>query len=228
MDGGEYEIPAPLEEPKHRKGPTLAVRCRNCIHFRRQRAKAFKDVCEKLGVKGESRACSYFFANPFYFKRKEEEFKVFEDMVRDLPRAQVQSLIGWMQQELVTRRSGFAFGQTVYVRMVGDDYLRNYAKGIVVSADKTHVFIQGDEKRVSATMTLMKDSVFSEEKWKKKRAALIARGRVRDPNASKIFSAREARKRTAQEDVPTIDDFNKRVAKVSPKKIKKGRRIGSE
>ncbi len=215
-----YEEPKPLQTPKHNQAPILAVRCENCIHFAKYRAKQFKDLCSNLGVQEKSRPCSYFFANPFVFKPKQEEFQIFRDMLSDLPKSKLVALLGMVQQEVVTRRTGFEFGDVVYVRVIGEDYLKNYASAIVVAANRTHVYVQG--KRRKFTAMLLTESILTPDKWKRKKAALISRNRIRDPKSSQYYNASYARKRSIDETVPTIDQFNKLIK--GPEVIRLGKR----
>ncbi len=208
MDDQEnYEIPLPLREPKHRESPILKTRCKNCIHFSTHRADKFKTVCSNLGVKPESRPCTSFFANPFEFKPKEKEFKIFKEMIKGLPKSQISGLLGWLQQEIVTRSAGFNFGDIVYLHTVGDDYLRNYSKAIVVSANRKYVFVQGFKK--SFTAMVLRSSIITEKDWKIKKANLIAKKRIRDPNAAKLYKQGFSAKTSKDYEVPTIDDFVK-------------------
>lgn len=206
-DDQEIQIPLPLEEPKHRQAPALKTRCKNCIHFATHRAEKFKSVCSFLGVKPESRPCPSFFANPFEFKPKQKEFKAFQDLVQDLPKSKITALLGWLQQELITRSSGMEFGEVVYLRTVGDDYLRNYSKAVVISANRKYVFLQGAKKKFTAMV--LRSSVLNEKQWKAKRASLISKNKIRDPKAHTIYVQQASTKRSKDYEVPTIDDFAK-------------------
>jgi hypothetical protein len=209
----EESTESPLDNKDKRRQPVaLAVKCQSCIFFKDRAYKTFKKPCSELGVKQYSRPCQHFFANPFIFLKDDPEFKLakrlFVKYSKSLP-----SLVSWLNQELATRKKGFAFGQIVYVHMIGGDYLQNYAKVTVVSANKEYVYIQGKTFRGQ----YLHSSIYDEAAWKKKKRSLERKNLIRDPKHKEYYTHTVPKVKNYE--VPTLDDFVNLVKKT--KKVKK-------
>lgn len=204
------ESPLNLKDKK-RQPVVLGVKCKSCIFYKDRAYQAFKKPCSQLGVKQFSRPCQHFFANPFTFLKDDPEFKLAKKLLIKFGK-QLPSLVGWLNQELATKKTGFSFGQIVYVKLIGEDYLLNYAKATVVSANKEYVYIQGNKFRG----TYLHDSVYTEDEWKRKKRTLVKHKRLRDPKHADYYKIKVTPKKAIDYEAPTIDDFAKVYSK--PKK----------
>ncbi|MDE1905764.1 MAG: hypothetical protein KGH75_04865 [Rhodospirillales bacterium] len=187
-----------------RKQPTLNVKCHSCIFFKDRAYPSFKKPCHELGIKKFSRTCEHFFANPFIFLKEDPQFKLATKLFKKYENS-LPSIVAWLNQELATKKTGFTFGQEIYVRMIGQDYLLNYAKATVVSANKEHVYIQGETFRG----TILHESVFTSDQWKRKKKNLIKRKKIKDPLAKTYYKKVTKAKINMDYEVPTIDEFVK-------------------
>jgi hypothetical protein len=202
---------APLSsDDKRRRPPAIAAKCKNCLHFRTQAYKSFKKPCEVLGIKAYARPCSHFFPNPFEFVKGEKDFKILSKLMSKYAK-QLPGIVAMLNGELQSRKRGFSFGQPVVVRVIGDDYLLNYAQAQVISANKEYVFIQGFHADKPIRLTLLHESVILQEDWNRKRKALITRKKIRDPKAKGFYTV--TRVKTKDYEVPSIDDFAKIISK---------------
>jgi hypothetical protein len=207
---------SPLENKDKRRQPiALNVRCGSCIFFEDRAHQAFKKPCSTLGVKKFSRPCIKFFANPFHFLQDDPEYKLVNRLLVKYGK-QLPTLVAWLNQESSTKKTGFTFGQTVYVRMLGDDYLLNYAKATVISSSKEQVYVQG--KKLGKGGTYLHDSVLTEEQWSRKKKNLIKHKRIRDPKEKEYYKITVTPKKAVDYEIPTIDQFAKTMSKVKDKK----------
>ena len=208
------EVPLDTND-KRRRPPAIAAKCRDCLFFKDGYYPAFRKPCATIGIKHYSRPCSHFFANPFAFMLNEKEHKFVGKIIERYDHA-LGGIVAWLNQEISTRKKGFFYGQPVMVRMIGDDFLLNYAQAFVVSANSTHVFVQGSKFRC----TLLHESIILDKDWVRKRAALLKRKKIRDPKAKEYFTF--SRKAAKQKDYvpPSIDDFAKSLSRQGKKETK--------
>ncbi len=199
---------------KKRPPVALGVRCRSCLFFKSRSHHAYKKPCAELGVKQYSRPCKYYFANPFIFLKNDPEYKLVKKLLVQYAKL-LPDLVGWLNQETATKRTGFSFGQTVYVRMIGDDYLLNYAEATVISANREYIYIQTK----NFTGTFLHASVYTEEQWKRKKKNLIKNKKIRDPKEKEYYKVKKLPK-PIDYDVPTIDKFEKTLAKARVNEMK--------
>ena len=211
----DEKVESPLNK-EHRKLPViLNVRCGSCIFFKDRAYPAFKKPCHEIGVKKSSRPCTKYYASPFLFMKDSEGFKMLETLTSKFEK-DLSGLVGMLNQVLLTKRYGFSFGQTVYVKMIGEDYLQNYAKATVISANHESVYVQG--KKFAKGGTYLHGSVLTEDQWKRKKRNLVKHGRIRDPKAKEYYRVKVSPKKAIEYQVPTIDDFAKTMNKVEKKK----------
>lgn len=185
--------------PKERKPPVIVSRCGECMFFKD--AATYKKPCNELGVKSTGRICSKFMPNVY---------KVLDmDLVKQvmgLKPEQLRMICGLAHQELNTRKNkGASWGKVVYFKLFGDDYLSNYRKGLILAANNDHYYIMSDINDNKIKATLLKDSVLTEEQWKRKEKILRKRKKLSDPNYKVYFKG--VKPRIGVNYVPpTIDD----------------------
>jgi len=214
-------LESPLDnKDKKRKQITIGAKCKSCIFYKDRAYQAFKKPCAQLGVKQYSRPCQHFFANPYIFLKDDPEFNLAKKLLIKYEK-QLPTLVAWLNQELSTKKTGFTFGQIIYVKMIGEDYLQNYARATVVSANKEVVYVQGDIFRG----TFMHASIFTEDAWVRKKKNLIKHKRIRDPKEAEYYKIKIKPKKAVEYEVPTIDTFAKTITK---KKVGKVLRVNRE
>jgi hypothetical protein len=75
---------------------------------------------------------------------------------------------------------GFSLGQRVFFKIIGADYLSNYASAIVVGATRTQLVLSGVD---TFTAMINISSVLDKEGFESKRLSLVKRNRINDPTA---------------------------------------------
>ena len=202
------EKEANTEIPKTGVIIPLDVRCGHCYHFDKQRAERYPDICSRLGILKIGRPCVAFMANVNTLSLKNEENHSFAAILEKIPTTRLAAYAALINQERTTRRRGYKLGQVVYVKLLPDDYLSNYAKAWVLLAKKNTVIVQGQK---GFRGSFLQTSVLTEAQFTKKRQALIARKRINDPNYKKYMTALAIKiepKELKDYVPPTIDDLN--------------------
>jgi len=214
VDDEQPKLPLATNDKK-RRAPAIAAKCKNCLFFSNAAYKAFKKPCKTLGVKSFSRPCEHFFANPFEFILNDKRHKLIATLIKkyedDLP-----GIVAWLNQEIYTRKKKFYYGQPVVVRMLGEDYLTNYAQAWVVSANSEHVFVQGKKFKG----TFLHESIILNEDWVRKRAALVKHKKIKDPKAKDYYIISKKRITPKKKELPSKDDFTKTLTAKAKKQSK--------
>lgn len=185
---------------------TLSI-CGNCIHHRH--IPQFKETCEKLGVGPYHKICEKFQFNWQLIQASKVSGTLLEK-VADIPDEDLLMMADFLRAERLTRRKGFKFMMPVYVRLFGDNFLSNYAKGWVITAAGRYVYIQGKESAYNGAF--LKSSIIKEPKFIKIAADLVKQGKIIDPN-TRNYTKIKAKNLKGFEDVPTIDSFVARSKK---------------
>jgi hypothetical protein len=201
----------------------LHVRCRNCLFFKQ--AAYFKAPCSQLGVEKYARPCTHFTANHYNFNVKDKNYIPIAQMINSLSSDRLGEMVALLSQEIRTRRQGFRHNQTVFVHAFGDDYLSNYCKAAVITANRTYVFVQGLGKDKTFRGSFLRSSVLNEEEYDKKRKTLIRKKLLRDPNLASYTQYRppnNIKEPYSKENVPTIDRIIKPKVVAKKKKTSSG------
>lgn len=113
--------------------PGLA--CRHCMHFgkeglyedERDRDRE-RTPCKNLNVLPTSKPCPNFSVDTaeFNFGGVEEPTELLSKLLTGLDEKRLPQFSALMVELYKMRKKGFRFGETVYVRLFGDDYLSNY------------------------------------------------------------------------------------------------------
>jgi hypothetical protein len=136
------------------------------------------------------------------------------------------------QNKVYEKSYGLKFGQPVFFRL-GTDYLVNYFKGYVIgvaTAGEQQVFVTsdlgGDQRHKPVVATLMRDSIYTNTAFRKKRFQLEAESRYVDP---KPMYKPVAKKVDSSYEIPSMENapeewyasFGARLK--SSKKLKRGK-----
>lgn len=121
--------------------PGLA--CRHCLFFRKEGLyEDEKDKvrertpCKNLNVLPTSKPCPNFSVAPeeFNFTDVEDPTVLLAQLLSGLDEKRLPQFAAHLVELYKTRKKGYRFGETVYVRLFGDEYLSNYAAVKVVKA----------------------------------------------------------------------------------------------
>lgn len=214
------------EKPETGKNYILKIRCKNCISLRT--IPIFNTTCDKLGVLPFSKTCDKFVINPYSVRFDESKSaEKISDLLRNISGIKIDLFAAIISQESKTRKNGFRFGQKVYFKIYLDDYLSNYKSATVISANSSHVFIQGKGK---IQAMLKHSSILTEEEFRKKRIFLKKKGLIEDPNYSKYTVATRVSKISLKDenyDPPSIDKWNDIMAAKTVKSTKRPVKVPS-
>lgn len=179
---GSKLVPVPIDPATHKlMGTNLAIsaKCGMCVHFGNMKHPAYESVCKELGILEENTPCTRY--EPDYRQLQLAEqpwFSAFAASLSQMTGKQRHILASLLMKENRTRRAGFFFGETVYMRVFEGDYLSNYRRGVIVSATSKHVYIEG---RGGFHAMLMRNSVMTTKQWLRKKQELIRANRLKDP-----------------------------------------------
>lgn len=179
---GSKLVPVPID-PSTQKlmGSNLAIsaKCGMCVHYANMKHTAYESVCKELGILEENTPCIRY--EPDYRQLQLAEqpwFAAFAAAMSQMTGKQRHILASLLMKENRTRRAGYFFGETVYIRVFEGDYLSNYRRGVIVSANSKHVYIEG---RGGFHAMLMRNSVMNTRQWLRKKQELIRSNRIKDP-----------------------------------------------
>lgn len=181
----------------------LEVRCRDCFHFRHQKANGYKDICERLGILPQGRPCAKFLPDAKIFDIEVDDGRNLRTYLGSLPASRLALYASLLIQEKNTRRQGFHFGEMIYVRLFREDYLSNYARAWVIMANSQRVFVQGTDHKFRGNF--LRSSILDAEEFIRKKKALISRKQLLDPNLAKYTGWKPNKKLTIDYVPPVVD-----------------------
>lgn len=207
----------------------INYKCGDCLHFggKDKGIPKFEDVCSKLGVKHYADAPACFYPNVYALADKEPD-RLFQIglMFHDFSSRQKRILMALFKATpAFEKKYDLAFGMPVYFYL-SRDYLSNYFLGFVLGVAVTGdplVYVSSDlkgrQRGNPCTVSLYRSSIFTVTEFKKKRAELVERKRLKDPKPlSRDF--KQPKKIEADYQPPSMetapeewfDRFDKRLA----------------
>jgi len=214
------KIPTPVNFDL-RTNLTCNVRCNSCIYFENRAHSKYKEPCNSLGILAKSTPCNKFTPNPAKLNfRSDKILRQISRVLAKIGKEHLPLIASVLLRESKTRNKGFNFGQVVYVRIFGDDYISNYRKAYVVFAERKLVYLTGGKNinsETEFTASVGTQYVLSSDQWEKKKSALKAQGKLKDPKLPRYIKV--TKKPSWDYEPPTIDDFWKLALK--PQKDKK-------
>ena len=120
--------------------------CKHCAFFQREGIYEFdkdktreRTPCHNLGVQPNSKPCPNFSVNPYEFDFNEVDgaTALLSELFRGLDERKLPQFAAHLMELYKTRKKGFKFGETVYVRLFGDEYVSNYAAAKVIKVKET-------------------------------------------------------------------------------------------
>lgn len=177
------DYPTPMDVNLNRSALQIKMTCRECIHFKRMAYPSYKKPCLELGITEESKPCENFAPNPANISFTESKrIRQAALVIQDLSDRERKLFAAILNQETRTRRYKFAFGEKVYFKLYGGNYLKNYVVAKVVWADSKHVHIQGVDGFVAS---LHHGSVLKQAQWSKLEFELIRDNKIYDPSRAR-------------------------------------------
>lgn len=175
----------------------LSLTCGSCLFL--EKDKCFTHKCSELGKLTTSKACTSHKANVFQLvgnKAAINRLKNVAVAIRDLKLSEIQALAALLNHERITRKNGWRFYQRVYVRMIGSansNYLKNFAVGYVVSADKEYVRIVGESGKtmVSALNDKNSTTVYTVDQFKELSRHMVKSRSIEDMSLSRASPVRQ-------------------------------------
>lgn len=159
-----------------RRDITLPIACRNCVFYRK--LAAYAKGCEELGVAPSAKTCTKFVPDP---EQMDQTDRLLQTLTT-VGRAKKPELVyAAMLSAAKVRRTGYRVGQTVFFRVLGGDYLSNYARGVVVGSVRDSVVVIGAEL---FTACLKVSSVLSSDDFLVKKERLVSAGKINDPGVT--------------------------------------------
>lgn len=161
-----------------------AFRCGACLHFRQHAHKHKDTVCAEIGVKQYAIAPRCFTPDVTKIAPNAQLLAQLTALINSYTPQQRHILLGVLRNN---RKRRISFGQKVYFRAIGKDYISNYLSGYCLgysSAGDLIVAGSPDVKTAGRMYTayLHEDSVMLPQAWRAKREDLIRKGRVNDPD----------------------------------------------
>lgn len=198
------------------------VTCGSCLFFKRHAHSKYRGPCNTLGVQEISRPCKVFTPEPISFNfRSEKELRLLAKVLMKISKNHLRLLATMLLREHKTRAKGFKFGQPVWVKVFGGDYISNYRKAYIAHVERDKVYLTaGVNRNIDKVFTacVKKTSVLTKPQWLKKKSTLTTKGFIKDPNYKQYtsFIGNKPDPLNGYE-VPTIDtDF----AKIEKRNIK--------
>lgn len=199
---------------------TMSLRCKDCRFHQTLIAPGNAKPCTSLGIISEARPCDKFKVSHRSVTLAPDKLASFNEVVAGIPASQLKVIAAHLNQEVVTRKNGFKFGETVYILVLGGDFLHNYRRAVVLSADNEFVYVTGRFDRFYGA--LKHSSVIKLEKWEAKRKQLILSKSFVDPNHTKLWHVK-ATGQVSSYDPPDIDTAMKQVEAAEDKVRKRSR-----
>jgi hypothetical protein len=230
ISGGKTIMPEPLSINLSACTLTIKTNCGGCRHFNRMAYPEYGIVCEKKGILETAKPCVRFSPDPRQIKFKNDaDLVALAKALANVSKNKLPLLASLINKESRTRKQGWCFGEICYIRIFGEDYISNYRRSRIISADSQYVTIEG---KGGFTASLTKSSVLNARQWKKKKRELEAAGKITDPNYSKYIrlptkAEREAAKILDGVNPPALDGVTAkgRKAILSSEQAVKAKRV---
>ncbi len=208
----------------------MKVNCGSCLHLNGE--KVFEAKCIELGKLDQSVACASHTPDAFSLIGDSDS------MVYDLSKLgatlklmtirDCQILASLLLNEKKTRRAGFFFMQKVYVRVSGRsgrNYVKNFALGYVLDANKDTVRIVSASGRTAVVLPIGSDALYTVKAFQPIRTEMYANRKYVDPDVE-VGNAKIARAAAEMANLDDADSLGLLESSISKKrkikKIKKG------
>lgn len=189
------------------------VTCRDCVFFSKRPNSKFKKPCQTIGIVSSSTPCDKFAPDPGRLNfRSDKTHRLLAKAISKIGKEHLPLLASFLLRERKTRNKGLNFGQLVYIKVFGGDYISNYTKAYVAFADRKLVYLSNaknlkNDNEFTASIGI--EHVLTKEQWEKKKSTLKVQARIKDP---KLPNYTKITKKPAWDyEPPTIDSFFKMI-----------------
>lgn len=188
----------------------LILRCGDCMHFGGTRSPLYDEPCSKRGVLNKSIAPNCYTPNIAVFKSLGAHFyQTLSILVANMRPSSVRVLAGVLKTAPTLARRGFSLFEKVYFAIGDPKYLSNYFSGYVISPGVSGeaILVAGSLSKSSrmVTASLHVSSVMTLNQFKEKRAALVAKGALVDPEMVRTKFKPKRGTKAEEYEPPTID-----------------------
>lgn len=172
------------------KALSIKASCGSCDHF--ERSPYYGEACNKLGQKRFSKPCAAYKVSPLSVDFRDSLSAVhMARLMRSVSVKDLPALATVINNEHITRKHGFYFGQPVFICVFHPGtHLNHYASGLVVSADHKLVYIQGT---CGFRAEVTHGSVISAEDFSVKKAKMLRAKKITCPKAAKYLGLEETK-----------------------------------
>ncbi len=181
-----------IEEGTGLARSNVMLRCGDCLHYKGTYHPAMGKKCFDLGIKTTAVAPTCYTPNVGLFRKVGANFfKQLATTMATLTPQQSRVLMGLLKAQSSLERTGFTFLQKVYFK-VGEEYLENYHSGYVLSkGHENTIMVVGEQYLGNNTSSpiafLLKESILTWDKFKKKKESCIQKGLVLQPKRIRVY-----------------------------------------
>jgi len=201
--GSTSVMPEPLPFKLTGSSLTINTTCGTCKHFRRIPHPAYGEICAAKGIFDTNKPCTKYSVDSSQLGvHSDKLLQEIAELMAKVPKKQLVLVSALANRESRTRKYGFYFGQTVYVRLLSSDYISNYRRAIVTEANKDYVYIS--DSKQGFTMMVYHSSVLTNEQWLEKKAQLKKAKKIVDPKYAEFFKAPTKAEREANKILDTL------------------------
>lgn len=180
-------MPEPLPFSLTTGGLTINTTCGTCKHLTHIPHPAYKEVCATKGIFDTNKPCKRYSVDTRQIPIKNnEDIIALAALMARIPKKSLPLVAALANRESRTRRSGYVFGQIVFIRILGNDYISNYRRCRVTEANKDYVFLEGAD---GFSAMVHHSSILTTEKWLEKKAHLKKLKKIVDPKYQEYFTA---------------------------------------
>jgi len=204
-----------------------APRCGECLHYKNQPLRGNKVVCSKIGIRSFAEAPKCYTPDVTKLCGNSDQFVQLAALVSSYSPSERRIVASLLKQ-----RSGtLKFGQKLYFKALGGDYLSNYLSGFFLCYTRSKEIVlcgDSDKRKRGHMVTAIFDdstSLLTSKEWKIKQKELIEKNRIEDPKQPlRKFKAAQSKEVQALQNYvpPTLDtapaDWHDKTTKDRSKK----------
>jgi hypothetical protein len=200
-------------------------KCGECLHLKKHAHPAFKETCDKRGIKAIALAPKCFTPDVSRIANNSDSFVQLSALLSEYTPSQKRIMIALIKQKPISKKRfsrNLSFGTKVFFLGMGADYISNYLAGYVMGLTSSgELMITGSPEQNTRGKSYMAymtddDNIMTAVEWKKKKAELRERNRIYDPRMKTLPRQDET------VETPTIDSAPKAWYDKQEKKKKKG------
>lgn len=188
------------------KNFTEALRCGECLHYKVAAHSQRGEICSKMGVNPKGLAPNCFTPDITELGMNGDQLASLTALLQGSSNKSRRILMAVLRSK--TKAKAYQLGTKVYWKALGGDYLSNYVAGYVLGYSSSgELMISGDPDKTKrggrpyVALLRSTDDILDYLGWKERKAYLIQRNRIQDPQTKAMKNARKA----ADYEPPTLD-----------------------